>query len=201
MFSVVATIGSSLDNGAGRGAISTASGAMSTGSIEHQIQEAERTLERLRRDLALAQARAEQQQQKLSDARRHMEQWRWVNAINQGDPEAIRLAAVSFAAQTRIVDVAVKNNADVLARIERLQNRIERQIARYFDLQSRRRIDGGEKPNDRSASTGLKAASDQASIQGVRSQDSDSAKSASNNPLLRRYGMIYSGYLLEKKRV
>ena len=193
MFSVVAASAPSLHNGAGRGAMSSASGVKPTGSIDHQIQEAEQSLERLRRDLSLAQARAEQQQQKLADARRLMEQWRWVNAINQGDPEAVRLSAVSLATQTLIVEVAVKNNADVLARIERLQNRIERQIARYFDLQSRRRIGGGEKPNDSGALRGLETTQEQASAQGARPKLSDTATSASNNPFLRRYGMNYSG--------
>ena len=112
------------------------------GAIDQQILEAERALERMKRDLVVAQARAQQQEQKLAEARRRMEQWRWVNAVNEGDPETVRLAAASLAVQTHVVDDAVKSNAAVSAHVERLQNRVERQSAFYFDLQSRRRANG-----------------------------------------------------------
>lgn len=136
MLPSVSSVESRLDTGAARGDSQSISV-----TIDQQIYEAERTLERLKRDLVAAQSRAQQQEQKLVEARRRMEQWRWVNAINEGDPEAARLAA-SLAAQTHVVDAVAKSSADVSARVDRLQNKIERQIARFFDLQSRRRAIG-----------------------------------------------------------
>lgn len=147
MLPSVSSIETRFDAGAARGDSQSISV-----TIDQQIHDAERMLERLKRDLVMAQARAQQQEQKLAEARRRMEQWRWVNAINEGDPEAARLAA-SLAAQTHVVDAAAKSSADVSARVDRLQNRIERQIARFFDLQSRRRAIGDAGRRDNAATT------------------------------------------------
>ena len=133
MLPSVSSIETRLDAGNVRGDAS-----MTAGAVDQQLRETERALERLKRDLAAAEARAQQQEQKLAEARRRMEQWRWANAINEGDPETSRIAAASLTAQTHVVEAAVKSNADVAAHVERLQGILERQTARFFDLQSRR---------------------------------------------------------------
>lgn len=121
MSSVVTATGPHLDIHA-----ALAKTSFSQGGVERQIQETERTLERLGRDLSIARTRALEQAQKLAEARHRMKHRRWANVTNDGDLEALLLAAVSLAAQIRVVDAAVKSNDDVSARIERIQNRNER---------------------------------------------------------------------------
>lgn len=192
MFPIVTAIQPNLDAGAVRSEAS-----MSSGAIDQQIHEAERKLELLRRNLSQAQARARQQEEKLAEARRRMEQWRWVNAINEGDPEVARQAAISLATQTQLVDVAIKSNADVAAQIERLQNRIDRQIARYFDLQSRRRAGGDERRDDNIATTRPQTPPDRLAGQGLFDESPDNAGTDGGFPRQRRMEMNYPGYLMK----
>jgi hypothetical protein len=196
MSGFVMAIGKNPDIGPAR-----AEPSMASGAIDQQMHEAERVLERLRRDLSAAQAHARQQEQKLAEARRLMEQWRWVNAIHEGEPETLRLAAVSLMAQTHVVDAAVKSNADVSARVERLQNRIDRQIARYFDLQSRRRVSGGERRYDSPIPNRTEAPADRRSTQAVFAEPADDAATPAVYPRQRRYGLDYSGYVAGRDKV
>lgn len=195
MYPFLAAPAPGLDNGG-----AAAKNLMSSGPIDRQIREVEQTLERLNRDLDLAQARAQQQQQKIAESRRRLEQWRWVNAINEVDPETARLVAVSLATQVQVIDVAVKSNADLSTRIERLQNRIERQTARYFDLQSRRRAGGSERRRDSDAKTRSETPAHQPSAHGARPGPEEDAAASGDLPFLRRHGMNYSGYLVERHR-
>lgn len=196
MSGFVTAIETRLDIGPARGEPS-----MSSGVIDQQMHEAERVLERLRRDLSAAQAHARQQEQQLAEARRLMEQWRWVNAVNEGEPEALRQAAVSLIAQTHVVDAAVKSNADVSARVERLQNRIDRQIARYFDLQSRRRVSGDNIRHDSQAPNRTEAPGDRLSAQPGLTKSADDAALTEVHPRQRRSGMTYSGYVAGQDKV
>lgn len=171
------------------------------GGVEQQIQETERTLERLSRELSLARARAVQQTQKLAEARRRMEQWRWANPINESDPEALRLAAVSLAAQTRVVDAAVKSNADVSARIDRLQNRIERQRARYYDLQSRRRVGLDARSRDNPVFRKTETTAEGLSSQNVPGRPSANEMAAGAWAFSRSANAHYSGYVFDRDDV
>jgi hypothetical protein len=142
-----------------------------------------------------------QQTQKLAEARRRMEQWRWANAINESDPEALRLAAVSLAAQTRVVDAAVKSNADVSARIDRLQNRIERQMARYYDLQSRRRVGSDARSRDIPVFRKTETTTEGLSSQNVPGRPSANEMAAGAWAFSRSVNAHYSGYVFDRDDV
>jgi len=108
------------------------------GGSTARLRDAERTLERSKRDLAEAVNNARRLEQRIAEARRRMEQSRWINAA-ASDPELAREAAVRFAAQTAAIETEEKFISDIAARITRLQARVERQSTRVFDLQNRRR--------------------------------------------------------------
>lgn len=108
------------------------------GGSTARLRDAERTLERSKRDLAEAVNNARRLEQRVAEARRRMEQSRWIDAA-AGDPELSREAAVRFAAQTAAIETEEKSISDIAARITRLQARVERQSTRLFDLQNRRR--------------------------------------------------------------
>lgn len=196
MSSVVTATGPHLDARADFGRNS-----FSQGGVEQQIQETERTLERLSRELSLARARAVQQTQKLAEARRRMEQWRWANPINDSDPEALRLATVSLAAQTRVVDAAAKSNADVSARIDRLQNRIERQMARYYDLQSRRRVGSDARSHDNPVFSKTETTADGLSSRNVPARPSGSEMADDALEVSRSANAHYAGQVSDRDGV
>ncbi len=117
------------------------------GGSNARLQEAERSLERSKRDLAEALGNARRLEQRVAEARRRLEQWRWINA-GTGDPELAREAAIRLSAQTIAIETEEKFASDVAARITRLQSRVERQATRVFDLQTRRRDDSVEAAHD-----------------------------------------------------
>ena len=106
-------------------------------SLESQLQAIGAALERSKRDLAAAFARAERQSQRVAQAKQRIEQLRWMNNNTDANPDLARQAAASIATQSALVEAAEKSSADTSAQITRLQTRIERQFTRLFDLQSR----------------------------------------------------------------
>lgn len=120
------------------------------GGSNARLQEAERSLARSKRDLAEAVGNARRLEQRVAEARRRLEQWRWINA-GTGDPELAREAAIRVTMQTTAIETEEKFASDVAARITRLQSRVERQATRVFDLQTRRRdenVDAAHDPAD-----------------------------------------------------
>jgi hypothetical protein len=111
--------------------------AADRGGMTARLRDAERTLERSKRDLAEAVSNARRLEQRIAEARRRMEQSRWINAA-AGDPELAREASIRLAAQTAAIETEEKSRSDIAARITRLQSRVERQSTRVFDLQNRR---------------------------------------------------------------
>lgn len=108
-------------------------------SLDVQIREVGRALERSKRDLAAAFTRAELQDQRVADARRKLEQLRWIKASADENPELARLAAAEIATHNAVIEAAKRAEANMSSQIARLQGRVERQTTRFFDLQSRRR--------------------------------------------------------------
>ncbi len=106
-------------------------------SLESQLQEIGAALERSKRDLAAAFARAERQSQRAAEAKQRIEQLRWMNNNADANPDLARQAAASIAAQSALIEAAEKSSADMAVQITRLQTRIDRQVTRLFDLQSR----------------------------------------------------------------
>jgi len=111
-------------------------------SIDVQILEVGRALERSKRDLAAAFTRAALQDQRAADAKRRMEQLRWFNYAADANPDVARLAAAEIAAHNATIEEAKKAAADMAAQILRLQSRLERQTTRLYDLENRRRETG-----------------------------------------------------------
>lgn len=105
-------------------------------TLADKMRAAGMALERTKRDLAAAQLRAQRQERALADARRELEQLRWLNASAETNPETARHAA-ALESQNAAIDAALKAEADASAQIVRLQSRIERQTTRFFDLQNR----------------------------------------------------------------
>lgn len=114
--------------------------------LDLQLREAERALERSKRDLVAASLRAERQDQRVAEARRRMEQLSWINSAANASPDAARAATAELAAHNAAIEAAKKAEASMAAQIARLQSRLERQITRFFDLQSQRRESEGPNP-------------------------------------------------------
>ena len=127
------------------------------GGANERLHEAERSLERSKRDLAEAVGNARRLEQRVSEARRRLEQWRWINA-GTGDPELAREASIRVSAQTVAIETEEKFASDVAARITRLQSRVERHATRVFDLQTRRRDDGVDAAHDAGDENDMRAA-------------------------------------------
>lgn len=108
------------------------------GGSNARLQEAERSLTRSKRDLAEAVGNARRLEQRVAEARRRLEQWRWINA-GTGDPELAREAAIRVTMQTAAIETEEKFASDVAARITRLKSRVERQATR---VSTSRRADG-----------------------------------------------------------
>jgi phage shock protein A len=111
--------------------------AADSGGITARLRDAERTLERSKRDLAEAMNNARRLEQQIAEARRRIEQSRWVNAATD-NPELAREASIRLAAQTAVIETQEKSVSDIAARVTRLQSRVERQSTRVFDLQNQR---------------------------------------------------------------
>ena len=107
-------------------------------SVDDQLREASLAMERAKRELAAARSNADRQERRIADARRNAEQARWLAAGSESAiQQTFELGAV--APHKAAIEAAEKARAETASRIERLQSRIERQAARYLDLQTRLR--------------------------------------------------------------
>lgn len=141
-----------------------------------QIREAGRALERAKRELAGAQLQADQQAQRAADAKREIERLRWLNAGVEVSPVTVPIAPSAINTQAAAIDAASIARDEAAAQILRLQNRVERQTTRYFELQIRVRKaeDSYEPYSNETKETRPEIAPENRKTQGSKSKESPS---------------------------